>query len=186
MFRGFRNGRIAIEPWTRGAAAVLDDIPALQSFWLRIDSPRLGQFSQEEQCPPTWEHAFRCRLLQVPSSTPSPAAPSTHPWTTNVGSTLLYEDTRVNVWDFQVAPDSRCPYHVHRFPYIFINLVHGVTQGVDATGQILPDDPPRHHAPGDVTFVDVPDANDQFPHHAFQNLSPTTPFCQYIVEFKLP
>ncbi|ETV75400.1 hypothetical protein H257_10251 [Aphanomyces astaci] len=202
----FRNQLIAIHAWKlqkdSPSGGLLDVTPsstldgtttsALLSFWLRDNPPSSGQFlrrslSADHQSIDhlaTWLRGLYCEFFgSPPICRHKPDDEGALQWSSNVGTTLLYEDDLVKVWDFHVAPQARCHYHVHRHTYMFINLMAGITQPVDEHGHILVDKPVREHAQGEITFVDVPSLP-TLPHHAFKNVSTTTPFCQYIIEFK--
>ncbi|ETW06415.1 hypothetical protein H310_02678 [Aphanomyces invadans] len=193
----FGNDYIVIQTWSRQdstapAASLGDAIPPFTklSFWLRNDPSMGGEILLHRRAndgqpiePPPWPQALFCHVLAEPPTRRSrPVSDADPTWSTKVGTTLLYDDSIVNVWDFIVHPLASCHYHVHHYPYVFINLVPGATQPVDAHGTLLDDGPVRKHGPGEINFVDVA-ALDSLPHHAFRNVA-DTPFCQYIVEFK--
>ncbi|CAK4676538.1 hypothetical protein LEN26_018169 [Aphanomyces euteiches] len=184
----FSNSFVAVEEWRRGdpSPKLTTDPTSEPCFWLCIDPPRRGQVALGELAPSQWAHAYFCQVFPRPSPSTTQNRPTEKKeackYSTDVGSTLLYGDNRVNVWDFQVEPQTGCIYHVHRFPYLFINLVEGSTQATDVQGRIMQEESIRHHTAGQMTFVDV-DAESELPNHAFQNVA-TTKFCQYIIEFK--
>jgi hypothetical protein len=44
---------------------------------------------------------------------------------TNVGTTVLFQDDAVRIWEFRLRPHEQCDYHVHRLRYFFNQCVMG-------------------------------------------------------------
>ena len=40
----------------------------------------------------------------------------------NVGTTLLFENDRLRVWDLTLEPDQSCELHQHVYDYVFVNV----------------------------------------------------------------
>jgi hypothetical protein len=97
--------------------------------------------------------------------------------TSNVGTKLLFQDSLVNVWEFRLAPQERCQFHVHRLRYCFTNLKESTTQALDEKG--AESDVPNHLKRGQTIYVN----EESLGSHAVQNVGSTI-FLQFIVEFK--
>lgn len=73
----------------------------------------------------------------------------------NVGSTVMFENDRVRVWDMQIAPNDSLDKHIHRLDYFFIIESGGLIRFAD------PDNPSDYRdvqfRDGQVTFVPVPE-----------------------------
>lgn len=63
----------------------------------------------------------------------------------NVGTRLLFENDRVRVWDFALAPGESMPRHIHRSDFFFL-----VTEG----GRLRIADPDRPEGFRDVEYHD--------------------------------
>lgn len=72
----------------------------------------------------------------------------------NVGTTLLFENDRVRVWELAVAPGETLDKHIHLKDYLYIVSSPGVLRFSD------PDNPERDHdvhfRDNQVAFVSVP------------------------------
>lgn len=98
----------------------------------------------------------------------------------NVGTRLLFENERVRVWDFALAPGESLPKHVHRLPYFFL-----VTEG----GRLRVSDPddPQAEAPeveyhdDQVTFLDI--GPEGAVHNVHTNVG-DRPYRNFVVELK--
>ena len=47
------------------------------------------------------------------------------PGNRDVGTTLLFENERVRVWDLDLRPGDRLPFHCHATPYFFVCVDEG-------------------------------------------------------------
>ncbi len=84
---------------------------------------------------------------------------------TQVGTELLFENDAVRVWNMDLAPDERSPYHIHHLDYVIVYLTPS-----RITYRNAPDDSgiTRRYADGHVNFVAVPDEGVS---HQIQNAS---------------
>jgi beta-alanine degradation protein BauB len=97
---------------------------------------------------------------------------------TNVGTTVLFQDDAVRIWEFRLRPHEQCDYHVHHLRYFFTNVSwESETQELSETGQIVGS--PRRQVRGQSIYV----GPNSLGSHAVLNLGSTT-FMQFIVEFK--
>ncbi len=73
--------------------------------------------------------------------------------TENVGTSIMYENDRVRVWDLALLPSEQLEKHIHRLPYFFIVASGGLIRFAD------PDDPDVSEdvqfEDDQVTWVDV-------------------------------
>ena len=99
----------------------------------------------------------------------------------NVGTKMLFQDDLVRIWEFRLAPNARCHYHYHMFPYFFLNLTASQTQELDTQGNLLRHKPINHQTPGQCTFV----TRDNLSSHAVLNVGSNV-FLQFVVEFLSP
>ena len=97
----------------------------------------------------------------------------------NVGTRLMFENERVRVWDFALAPGETMDRHVHRNDYFFL-----VTQG----GRLRvgePDDPAGQHEveyhDDRITFVEV--GEDGIVHGPLTNVG-DRPYRNFVIELK--
>ncbi|CAB9506359.1 expressed unknown protein [Seminavis robusta] len=97
--------------------------------------------------------------------------------TTKIGTSILYQDTLLRIWEFRLAPQAKCPFHRHDRPYCFLNLTESWTQELDTNGQPVKA-PPRRQAHRQCTFV----SKEHLSSHAVQNVGNDT-FLQFIAEF---
>jgi hypothetical protein len=42
-----------------------------------------------------------------------------------VGTNVLFENARVRIWDLDLQPGDRVPFHCHATPYFFVCVDHG-------------------------------------------------------------
>jgi hypothetical protein len=68
-----------------------------------------------------------------------------------IGTSLLGGNGRVNLWDVQLEPGERSPFHCHRTSYLVITHQGGLARAgfADGGADVFP-----HHA-GEVTYVQV-------------------------------
>lgn len=100
------------------------------------------------------------------------------PVTNDVGTKLLFENDRVRVWDFRLAPGEQIPFHRHATDFLYVVIGDGELQ------TLLPDgtaDPPRAMDDGDVRFREVPGETI----HAAKNTG-KWPWRNIVVELKRP
>jgi hypothetical protein len=130
--------------------------------------------------PPQSNHLL-CLQLRVRSTTSNSSDHDEYSSSTttdkNVGTTLLHSDEFVNIWEFRLAPQERCDFHVHKCHYCFTNLTESVTQALDEKGEFVGD--PSLQVEGQTIYV----TKDLLGEHAVLNVGSTT-FLQFIVEFK--
>lgn len=97
----------------------------------------------------------------------------------NVGSSLLFENEFVKVWDFSIGVNQHCNVHQHVHNYFFINLVHSTTQALDEHIQCQGE--AATQKAGQITFVDLLSTGNPAI-HAARNVG-NEKFRQLIVEF---
>lgn len=105
-------------------------------------------------------------------------ADHSHEATASVGTTCLYRDKWVNIWEFRLQPGQACPYHTHKNAYAFLNLTASVNQELDPRGMEVPNTLPSRQAAGQCTFV----PRQKCGSHAIRNVG-NDMFLQFIVEF---
>jgi quercetin dioxygenase-like cupin family protein len=93
-----------------------------------------------------------------------------------VGTRLLFENDRVRVWDFRLAPGESMPLHRHETDYFYVVIGDGELQAVLEDGRI---DPPRPMRDGDVHFRTVEGSTV----HAARNAG-ASPWRNIVVELK--
>jgi hypothetical protein len=158
-----------------------------QVYWLRYDKGN-DRLSVSKQVPQVFDHdnveLLRLTLhlsnatsLDFDTTIANPASSSTPNY--RVGTKLLWEDCRVNIWEFRIAPQEQCPYHSYGLEYCYTNLTESVTQALTETGVAAPNDPPRRQVVGQTVFVE----QESLGSHAVKNVGSST-FLQFIVEFK--
>ena len=69
-----------------------------------------------------------------------------------VGTTLLFENDRVRVWDLQLAPGDSTGLHRHRHDFLYVVIGDGRLQTRFVDGSA---DPPRDMQDGEVRFRQV-------------------------------
>jgi hypothetical protein len=99
--------------------------------------------------------------------------------TDQVGTELLCQDNHVNIWEFRLAPQQRCAYHRHLYPYFFLNLTESLTQELNAQGEPVPDKAPNLQTQGQCSVVM---ASEDLTNHAVHNVGNNV-FLQFLVEF---
>ena len=97
----------------------------------------------------------------------------------NVGTRLMFENERVRVWDFALAPGESMDRHVHRNDYFFL-----VTQG--GRLRVGADDPaaePREveYRDDQITFVEVGESG--IVHGPLTNVG-DKPYRNFVIELK--
>ena len=96
--------------------AASEQDPAIHSLWNASQADNYRQILVEflEEAPRLSEAEVLARL-------------SLARYTTDVGSTLLFENARCRVWDFSLGPHSgrELPWHHHTLDYFFVNTVGG-------------------------------------------------------------
>jgi uncharacterized cupin superfamily protein len=67
---------------------------------------------------------------------------------TDVGTTLLFENERVRVWEVRLDPGTRCPFHAHTHPYFWTCVIAGTgrQRSGDGTLRVL------RYTVGDTSF----------------------------------
>jgi len=83
-----------------------------------------------------------------------------------VGTRVLYEDDRVRVWDLDLAPGVRIPFHRHTTPYFFVCVDAGKGLSRFPNGTSFTVD----YADGDTWFDDVSSGADV---HDLENVGDT-------------
>lgn len=110
----------------------------------------------------------------------SPPLPALEPHESpDIGTSVLYEDEHVKIWEFRLHPGDRCPYHRHMRPYLFLNLTPSCNQELDPQGAPVSNTLPSRQAAGQCTYV----PRDKLSAHAVRNVGDGV-FLQFIVEFK--
>ena len=98
------------------------------------------------------------------------------PVTNDVGTKLLFENDRVRVWDFRLAPGEQMPLHRHTTDFLYVVIGDGELQTLFPDGTA---DPPRTMHDGDVRFREVADESV----HAAKNVG-SMPWRNIVVELK--
>ena len=98
------------------------------------------------------------------------------PITDAVGTKLLFENDRVRVWDFRLAPGEQMPFHRHTTDFFYVVIGEGELQTLFPDGTA---DPPRTMHDGDVRFREVADESV----HAAKNVG-SMPWRNIVVELK--
>jgi hypothetical protein len=75
------------------------------------------------------------------------------PTNANVGTTLLFENGRVRIWDLDLQPGARVPFHCHATPYFFVCVDGGRGLSRFADGNAMAID----YNVGDTWFDEVAD-----------------------------
>lgn len=68
-----------------------------------------------------------------------------------VGTKLLFENDRVRIWEIDLAPGERAPFHTHAHPYFFVCVEAGRSRSRFADGNQVTAD----NAVGDTWFDEV-------------------------------
>eukprot|EP00529_Nitzschia_sp_RCC80_P030112 CAMPEP_0113468844 /NCGR_PEP_ID=MMETSP0014_2-20120614/15577_1 /TAXON_ID=2857 /ORGANISM="Nitzschia sp." /LENGTH=313 /DNA_ID=CAMNT_0000361271 /DNA_START=105 /DNA_END=1046 /DNA_ORIENTATION=+ /assembly_acc=CAM_ASM_000159 len=107
-------------------------------------------------------------------------------YSTDVGTTLLFENTYCRVWDFYYEPGGGDPSvaHHHVLDYVFVYVAKGRLLGYSHSGRpglfdSINDD-------GDVSWFDIPDGAGRDPNYAHggKNGYEDLPMREYLVELK--
>lgn len=96
----------------------------------------------------------------------------------DVGTSLLFENDQVRVWDLQLQPGEAIPIHRHEHDYLYVVIGDGRLQTEFPDGS---SDPPRQMQDGDVRFRSV----DGRAIHGARNVG-ATPWRNIVVELKRP
>jgi hypothetical protein len=56
---------------------------------------------------------------------------------TEVGSTLLFENDRVRVWDLRLAPGESTGLHAHHCDYFYVVIGDGELEAINPDGSVL-------------------------------------------------
>ncbi|MFY9588575.1 MAG: hypothetical protein WAT66_14110 [Actinomycetota bacterium] len=86
----------------------------------------------------------------------------------NVGTTLLFENERVRVWEIRLAPGERAPFHWHTTPYFFVCVEAGRARTRFPNGFYIDDD----NEVGDTVFLDTEPGEAHV--HDLENVGSTT------------
>jgi hypothetical protein len=96
---------------------------------------------------------------------------------TNIGTTLLFENDRVRVWEMALEPGEACELHTHVHDYLFVytgeSELELMPEGVEPWRQRFPD--------GFVQYTDV-GREKSFPPHRVRNVD-SVRHRQILVEF---
>jgi hypothetical protein len=173
-------------PDTEGLA--LDD-DAQVVYWLCYDERDDMLSASRSKFPPSQPSSFTRVMRLSIRATPLPSTDDTHlrntvvdqdanNKSTTVGTTVLFQDDTVRIWEFRLGPHEQCDYHVHRLRYFFTNVSReSDTQELSETGQMVGS--PRRQVRGQTIYV----GPNFLGSHAVLNVGTTT-FLQFIVEFK--
>ena len=66
----------------------------------------------------------------------------------DVGTTLLFENDLVRVWEVRIEPSERCPFHAHAFPYFWTCVAGGLGRQRSPNGTLMI----RRYFDGDTQF----------------------------------
>jgi beta-alanine degradation protein BauB len=94
-----------------------------------------------------------------------------------VGSTILFEDDTVRVWDATVEPGETLPIHHHNLDYVTVALTEGDVEVHEADGTVRR----GHRLPGDVQVTRVGSGQ----RHVLKNIGTAT-YRNRIIELKTP
>src|SRR3954469_11093094 len=92
-----------------------------------------------------------------------------------VGSSILFEDDQVRVWEAEVAPGETLPIHLHDLDYVTVTLTEGDIEVYEADGEVRS----GHRLLGDVQVTRVGAGQK----HELKNVG-TRPFRNRIIELK--
>lgn len=116
------------------------------------------------------------------------------PWTvtTDIAQEVLLENDLVRVWRFELGAGDRCHAHQHVYPYFFYNLLPAQTRRLEWTSgetptasAMRPKCPPTTATARKVFWLDTLEGGSRTTHfHALENHAASSPFRQFIVEFK--
>jgi mannose-6-phosphate isomerase-like protein (cupin superfamily) len=85
-----------------------------------------------------------------------------------IGTSLMFENSRVRVYELRVEPGQRAPFHLHDEPYFWtvVDAGRGLQRFDDGTFVI------RSYEAGDTTFLDQSPENPLI--HDLENVGKTT------------
>jgi hypothetical protein len=86
----------------------------------------------------------------------------------NVGTTLLFENDRVKVWEIRLEPGQRAPFHRHPHPYFFVCAEPGRVRTRFANGFYADGDA----EPGEFMYLEH--SEDEPGIHDLENIGDTT------------
>ena len=95
----------------------------------------------------------------------------------SVGSTILFEDDTVRVWDATVEPGETLPIHQHDLDYVTVALTRSDVEVHEADGTVRR----GHRVPGDVQVTRVGSGQ----RHMLKNIGTAT-HRNRIIELKSP
>ena len=70
----------------------------------------------------------------------------------DVGTTLLFENDRIRVWDLQLQPGESTGLHRHESDYLYVVIGGGTLQGKNPDGS---NRPVQNMSDGDVRFREI-------------------------------
>jgi hypothetical protein len=142
-------------------------VDAWHDYWLDSDAPLRASKQR-----PEGKAALRCLVRPLVGKVAAASRPSAP-----IGTSLLFSDDLVNIWEFRLGPGESCAFHTHVHPYLFTNLAASETVELDETGATVGE--ARRQVAGQTIFVQ----RDSLGSHGVLNSGKTT-FLQFIVEFK--
>lgn len=107
----------------------------------------------------------------------------------SVGTTKIFEDECVVVWQFDLPPGEQCPLHTHQLDYVVrvqseaTLEVHGPSNELLYTVDVKPRDMTKFRMSGEEIIPDSPDRRTIPATHSVRNIG-TTHFREVLVEFK--
>ncbi len=84
-----------------------------------------------------------------------------------VGTTLLFENDRVRVWEVRLEPGERAPFHAHRRPYFWTVADGGVARQRTGDGTVRR----WRYEPGDTRYFDHTPGRPMI--HDLENVGPS-------------
>ena len=182
--------RWILEELTAGKKIIPPPRPdCLQCYWMvrpsQQNMPLVVCVNDLPNC--SGDQVYRLSLLadvenKSKSDSPStPSSPSLVPLheSPDVGTSILYEDECVKIWEFRLPPGERCVYHRYRKPYFFLNLTPSCNQELDYRGRAVSNQLPSRQKTGQCTYV----PREKLSAHAVRNVGDEI-FLQFIVEFQ--
>ena len=106
-----------------------------------------------------------------------------------VGSDVVFEDEKIKVWEFHLAPGERTPVHTHELEYVFYVLSGSTLEVFDADDKFLTS---LDFADGDVLplrlengeLIVVGDEATRLPATHWARNAGTTPYREVLIEKK--
>jgi hypothetical protein len=147
------------------------------TYWLSRDASDVLTVQTTKDCSAATSDTATVRLVLLQDAPPNHRALEDVVGSKNIGTTLLWNDEQVNIWEFRIAPVERSAYHTHQFPYIFLNLTESWTQ--EFNDEEHPVGEPCFQRVGQTTFVE----QEHLGSHGVQNVGQDV-FLQFVVEFK--